>query len=255
MIKRSLIFILGIMLFCGITPEMSAQDNDYVMFETIVLTPDYKNLKTLSENMRNHNKKYHSEGVYNATVFNIASGPNSGKIIWHMGPIMFAHLDARPSDDGHGEDWTQNVLPYVTKIENGEYWREDDKLSNVNIEGFSVATHPILYVRYHEVEKGRGYSINGLFTQISNTVKAMPGDNPWGIYYNEFRQGDLGRHIATVGFMKNWAEMDSDQDFKATFLKVNGENSWQDFIDGMAATFSNSWDEIWTYDPKLSGDD
>ncbi len=81
----------------------------------------------------------------------------------------------------------------------------------------------------------------------------MDGDNPWGIYYNEFRQGDLGRHIATVVPLENWAELDDDGNFKKTFLKVHGENSWEPFLENMNDTFSNSWDEIRSFNANLSG--
>ena len=82
----------------------------------------------------------------------------------------------------------------------------------------------------------------------------MDGDNPWGLYYNEFRQGyKIGRHMAAVRFMKNWAEYDKEDNFKEHFLKVNGEDSWNAFDKGMTETFSNSWDEIQEYNATLSG--
>ncbi len=98
------------------------------------------------------------------------------------------------------------------------------------------------------------YSIDHLLTQVSETIKAMPGENPWGVYDNQFRQGyTTGRHIATVSFLKNWAELDDDNKFKETFLKVHGDNSWEAFINGLDDSFSNTWDEIWEYNKQLSG--
>lgn len=81
----------------------------------------------------------------------------------------------------------------------------------------------------------------------------MEGENPWGVYWNEFRQGDLGRHVASVGFLKNWAEMDDDNNFKETFEKVHGKSKWQAFLDLGDRTFSNSWDEVWSYNKHMSG--
>jgi hypothetical protein len=81
----------------------------------------------------------------------------------------------------------------------------------------------------------------------------MSGDNPWGVYENLFRQGDFGRHFATVGFSKKRAEYDDDPKFKAAYLKTHGENSWGAFIRDTNQIFDNSWDEIWTYDKSLSG--
>ncbi len=231
------------------------EDKSYAMWEAIVITPDYTKLKVLGENMRKHNQKYHKEGPYKSTVFNINTGPNAGKIVWQMGPMMFAHNDSRPAEGGHDDDWRDNVMPYIKKFNTIEYWRADEKLNNTDMLDGDISKYPILYIRYHEVARGHGYSVNGLLEQISKTVKAMEGVNPWGVYDNQFRQGfDIGRHLATVSFLKNWAKLDEDNKFKETFLKVHGENSWDAFIDGMNDSFKNSWDEIWVYNKNLSGD-
>ena len=107
-------------------------------------------------------------------------------------------------------------------------------------------------MRYDDISDD-AHIINTVFEKISKAVKGMEGDNPWGLYYNMFRQGDLGRHIATVSFFKNWTEFDEDRNFKEAFLKANGENSWQNFQNQLDATFTNSWDEIWQYNKHMSG--
>ena len=81
---------------------MAQEENSTRMFENILITPDNENLKTLSENLRKHNQTYHAPGTdHAAVVFNIANGPNAGKLIWSMGPITFAHLDSRPAAGGY----------------------------------------------------------------------------------------------------------------------------------------------------------
>jgi len=242
----------AILLGAVITVNSQEKEKD-VIWESITITPDNTKLKILSENMRKHNQKYHNDGVYKSQVFNIITGPNIGKIVWEMGPLTFSHLDGRPSDGDHDDDWRDNIMPYVKKMTHGEYWRQNTKLSNVSMLTGDF-THPLLYVRYFEVEKGQGHNMNGLFKKISKTVKALEGENPWGLYYNLFRQGDrIGRHVATVSFYKNWAHFDKDEPFKKTFLKEHGENSWEGFVKGMENTFSNSWDEMWMYNKNLSG--
>jgi len=255
MTKKSISLLMIFAIAFGAMTTVNAQNNSsYSMWESITLSPDNTKLKELAEGMHKHNKKYHQNGPYKAVVYNITTGPNIGKIIWEMGPLKYSDLDGRPSEGGHDEDWRDNVMPYIKKMSNGEYWKQDDKLSNVAMMDPNKVTHPLLYIRYHEVIKDKGYSINNLLKKISETVKAMDGVNPWGIYYNEFQQGyKIGRHIASVTFLKNWAELDDDTKFKETFIKVHGEKSWNPFLDGMRDTFSNSWDEIWEYNAKLSG--
>ena len=252
--KTITILMIFLMAFGTLSTVKAQDDSSYAMWENVTLTPDNTKLKALGEAMSKHNKTYHQEGPYKANVYNIVTGPNIGKIVWQMGPLNYSHLDGRPSKGGHDEDWRDNVMTHVKKMTNGEYWKQDDKLSNTGMLDPEKMTHPILYIRYFEVAKGHGYSIDNLLKQMSETVKAMDGENPWGVYDNEFRQGfEIGRHLAWVSFSKNWAEFDEPPTFKKTFLKVHGENSWDGFIRGLEDSFSNSWDEVWEYNAKLSG--
>jgi hypothetical protein len=147
-------------------------------------------------------------------------------------------------------------MPYIKTLNSVEYWRKNDKLSLEVSNDPNKVTRPILYIRYLEVADGQGYNINRLLKQISETIKAMEGENSWAVYYNEGRQGNrIGRHLATVSSFKNWTEFDKDGKFKETFIKIHGKNSWQPFIKGINATFSNSWDEIWRFNSSLSGHD
>lgn len=255
MIKKSIKIAMAFALAIFALINVKAQEKkSYTMWESITITPDNTKLKALGEALRKHNQQYHKSGPYKAYVYNIVTGPNANKIVWEMGPLMYSDLDGRPSKGGHDDDWRDHVMPYVKKLESVEYWKRNDKLSNVKSLDPNKVSHSILYIRYHEVADGQGYNINRLLKQISETVKAMDGDNPWGVYYNEGWQGNrIGRHLATVSFLKKWSEMDEDGKFKETFLKVHGKNSWLPFIKSMESTFSNGWDEIWKFNPELSG--
>ncbi len=252
--KNFIALIIGSLLIMGYSPSVTAQDDaDEPMWEAIMITPDNTKLKVLGENMRKHNQQYHSEGPYQATVYTISTGPNVGNMVWMMGPLKFTHLDSRPSDGGHDEDWRDNIMPYVKKLSNGEYWQGDNKLSNTSMMTGDPSVYPIVFVRYWEINLDHGHNLNNILKMVSETIKAMEGENPWGVYYNMFRQGDIGRHVATVSFSKNWAEYDEDPKFKSTFEKTHGEDSWDGFIRNMDLIFDNSWDEIWTYSAELSG--
>jgi hypothetical protein len=257
MIKKMKCLILTALLVFGASTFSIAQDDSssYSMWESIMLTPDNTKLKVLGDNMRAHNQKYHAKGsAHEAVVYNITTGPNSGKLLWEMGPITFSDLDARPAEGGHDEDWRDNIMPYIKKMNTAEYWKQMDDLSNVGTLDDDNSKYPILYVRYFEVARDHGYTIPHLLKQMSDAVKGMDGDNPWGLYDNQFRQGyDIGRHIAWVSFLKNWAEFDEDNNFKDAFLKANGDKSWDAYLKGLDDTFSNSWDEVWVYNKELSG--
>lgn len=246
---------LMLTILTAFTTTVNAQDSEtYNMWECILLTPDYTNLQTLSDNMRKHNAKYHAEGPYNANVYNIASGPNAGKMVWQMGPMMLKHNDERPSAGGHDDDWNSNVMPYIKEMHTIEYWTQDDEKSNVAMLTGPEVKYPILFVRYFEIDDDNGFMMNSHFDEISKTFKALEGENPWGLYYNDFLQGDLGRHVAAVSFHKTWAEMDEDRKFRETHAKLFGENAWNAFMDRGDAVFTNRWDEIWVYNKEMSGD-
>jgi hypothetical protein len=255
MIKKPILLMCMVAITFGSMLTVKAQDDskDYKMWEDTMLTPDNAKLKVLQENMRKHNAAYHKAGPYKATVYNIVSGPNSGNIIWEMGPMMYKHNDTRPGEGAHDADWRDNIMPYIKKVQTIEYWIADKKLNNTDmIENMSQ--YPISFIRYYEVADGPVPGVNTFFERISKTVKALDGVNPWGVYYNEFRQGDLGRHIATFSFSPNWADFDRDVNWVETFNKINGENSWQNQQDLYDVTFTNTWDEIWVYNAQMSGD-
>jgi len=251
---KSLLLMVAIVFGTMITANAQDDDKSYEMWEDIMLTPDNTKLKVLAENMRKHNQTYHKAGPHKATVYNIATGPNAGKIIWEMGSLTYSDLDTRPSVGGHDEDWRDNIDPYIKKTNTVEYWKANKKLNNTDMLDGDNSKYPILFVRYYEVVDGPTPGLAYFFERMSNTVKALEGVNPWGLYYNEFRQGDLGRHIATFDFSPNWADYDRDVNWVETFKKVNGEGSWESQQDIYRMTFKNTWDEIWVYNKKMSGD-
>ncbi len=247
--------ILTFTLFLGGLIIAQAQESEQApIWESIMLVPDNTKLKVLGENIRKHNIKYHKEGAFKSTVYNIVTGPHSGKLVWMMGPLQYSDLDKRPAAGGHDEDWRDNIMPYVKRIEQGEYWKDMVKWSNTDMLPNDASAHPILYVRYWEVNGEHGFGVDLHLDMASATIKAMPGNNPWGVYDNEFRQGKIGRHLATVSFIKNWTDFGTSWPFRETFDKVHGADRWDPYVRNRNATFTDWWDEVWVYDKALSGD-
>jgi hypothetical protein len=257
MIKKCNSLLMMVAIVFGTVFTMNAQEeaSSYEMWEDIMLTPDNTKLKVLEDNMRKHNQTYHNAGPHKSTVYNITTGPNTGKIVWEMGALTYPDLDTRPSAGGHDEDWRDNIMPYIKKMNTAEYWKSNKELNNTDMLDGDNSKYPILFVRYHEIADGIARSsINKYFERISKTVKALDGVNPWGVYYNEFQQGDLGRHITTFSFSPNWADFDRDVNWADTFKKENGEFSQFDQNTLRNSIFTNRWDEIWVYNKHMSGD-
>lgn len=245
------LFLFACLLF---SVSLFAQDaaeeaSDRMLLETIILTPDLEKLPQLMENLAAHNKKYHPAGTpYQATVFNITTGPNTGKIVWMMGPHNWSDLDSRPAADGHDEDWVNNVVALLDDVSHAEYWKVQPKLSKNSGE-----TYPMYYVRYHNFSKTDGYRAWDEIKKIAGTMAEMDEVKHWMVYDNMMRQGNAGRHLAMVSGMSSWAEMDDDWPFADTFEELYSRGERMNMAREMMEATTDSWDEIWTVNLKASG--
>jgi hypothetical protein len=248
---KHLLFGIFVMLCTGLFAQTENTDEG-IIFETIILTPDYEEIATLAANLEAHNKEFHTAGTpYEAYVYNITTGPNSGKMVWMMGPFSkWADLDNRPGGEAHDENWMTTVVPYLENMEHGEYWKRDNEMSKAP----TGKQYPLMFIRYHSISKAEGYRFGPLLEKISSVMKAMDEAESWAVYDNLLRQGyDTGRHVAMIGGMNNWAEMDEDWPFMDKFKEMYGDAAWNAFVSDMEVVTTNSWDEIWSYNAKLSG--
>lgn len=242
-------YLILFIFFCG---HIFSQDN-YVQFETVILTPDLSKIEELRENMRAHNAKYHVDLPFRTGVWQIVTGPNTGKIVWVMGPCTFAQLDERPSDDGHEEDWRKNISPLLKNTEHAEYWRQMPE-TVVNPADADDTTSPLLYLRYYSVNPGQGFSVDRLFGQLVEAVRQTEMTDSWSIYVNRFVQGvKNGRHYVSVRAMEKWADLDEDINFASVFNKIHGQEAHRTWVTETRQVFSNQWEEIWTFDAYMSG--
>jgi hypothetical protein len=252
MFKKIILFIAVTAIFCT-SATVHAQDDQRKIYEYIMLSPVTSQLKTLQDNMRKHNQKYHSSGPYTAYVFNIATGKDAGKIVWQMGPIQLSDLDARPSDNGHDEDWRDNIMPYVRYQTDAEYWNTDANLSLFKDMSTESVSHPLLAVRFYNVHRGKRNQVDNIFKNRSAALEGLDNAAPWGLFYNMFQQGEQGRHIASVRYFKNWTDYAEPRNFMESYEEVHGNGSWANLMDLMQDAFSDSWDVFFQYDAYMSG--
>jgi len=165
-----------------------------------------------------------------------------------MGPHNWSDLDNRPSADGHDEDWVNNVVALLEDVSHAEYWKMDLELSK-NPGG----QYPMYYIRYHNFSNTEGYRAWDEIRKIAATMKAMDEVNSWTVYDNQFRQGNAGRHIAMVSGMNSWADLDNNRPFGKTFDELYSNRQRFNMMREMEDATTDSWDEIWTVNPKASG--
>ncbi len=206
--------------------QINAQDDmDYVMYSTIELTPKDGHYMELMEGLKAHNAKYHSEGWESVNVWNIVSGPRSGKLNWVMGPHTWTHLDKAMEDD-HLKDWLKHVSAHAEMGEWG-YWRLNSDLSYMP-ENFQTK---LMFIRFFDIESQKGDNAEHLFSTIISTYKENKMDMGLQVFQNVADAGD-GKEWAVIWYHDSYASMDKDRNFRDKYEKKYGDDSWAEFFEG-----------------------
>jgi len=219
------------------------------MYETIYLTPKLDKISELNTNLSAHNKKFHGEGEYYAYVLSVLTGNHTGDYVWVMGPGNFARLDSRPAEnDGHDNDWNNNIMPLLSKMSQAEYWVRDSEqfYSSENTSGNKGR------VRFYKVKTGKNQKFAEMFAKIVDVYKSKGFDRSVSLYWNSFPTA-YGRNAATVSGIPSWAIYDEPGTFVADFESVHGEGTWEPWITEWRGLYDWMGNEIRETLPALSG--
>lgn len=246
---KNLLILFSLTLLIPFTLLAQDEEPETMMWELVTLHADQANMEALTEAMGEHNRTFHSEGAYSASVYAISSGPNVGKLVYVMGPMSsYGDLDNRPSGSDHDDHWNDVVMPHLDGVETVEYWTADSEISN-HVEG----DYSMMMMRVGEINQEYSFLRNTALNMISETVKAMDGENPWYMYWNQFQQGNIGRHFMMQWPMDSFAEMDENPDFRSTFEEIHGKPAWDDWLQMMDRFIADTYDEIWVEIPEMGG--
>jgi len=224
--------LIMVVLILFLAPVLFAQNTDYEMWETMYMTPKMDQLSKLAEGLKQHLTKYHQEAPNSASVWRVTTGPHAGKLSWIAGPMTFTDMDKEMTGD-HGEDWVNNIAPYLHGTEQGEFWVENKEYRNVP-EADVVRNK--LQVTYLDFKRGQGERFGALLKQISATNKEIAGSGTWQVFSRRFWNND-GRDMAWTSLFANWSSYDEEDVFVDTFKKIHGgDASWD--------TFLKEWNEI-----------
>ncbi len=241
---RRLIFAL---LLCPLF--LTAQDAEYLIFESTMLTPASDKVMQFEFAVAAHNKKFHPEGPYGCRVYYVASGVNAGKYMWNMGPTKWSALDARPDDPSHSQDWLGNVQPNLLPEGPNTYWRFDAELSRFPVD-FNISK---LLVWQVNITRDGGEKMSTLLKQVNDVYKAKFPNDSYGIYYNELASSSQGNDMAIVWFFDKYSWMSKDDHFNERFEEVHGAGSWKTFIADWTSVTEGIEREVWEYREDLSG--
>lgn len=236
-----LIAIFGLAIF-------GWSQSDYTMYKTVYIQPEYEEMEAFGEALAGHNKKYHSEGSGSAWVWSVMSGPNTGKIIYVVGPTTFTQMDSWDMSDEHGQHWREEVMPYVEELCHGEFWRMSDDLS-YNPENAVGGKEVLTFFNIRDFEE---YRFKEILKKVKAVYEAKEYPQFFQVYNNQF-WNDEGRDVMIAGNFENWAFFDRERTFMKDFEEVHGEGSWTNFMEEFRDVVESAYDEIIIYVPELSG--
>lgn len=217
--KHTILTLLISLIFVG----FAGAQGTYTMFETNYITPKEGMGNALHDGLIAHNKKFHAAAPYEAWVSFVAVGKNEGDFVWGMGPTTFTALDSRPDDAAHNQDWAVNVLPFVEKSSNTEYWKKKEELSYTPA---GEADLKLQHIRFWSIKPGKYEDFMGVLKNVVEVFKTNKYPDSWGIYVNQFETNN-GRDVAAVSNIANWASFDTDDTWVADYEKLYGKGSWK----------------------------
>ena len=240
--KKLLLFIaIAICLPFLITAQSS---DDYVMFQTIKLTPKSGQSTKVMEGLKEHNDTYHTEGHTAVSVWQINSGEDAGSLSWIMGPLKWSDLD-KADDPEHIPHWMEKVDPYVEMGE-WQYWRLEDDMSYAP-EGFQPKVH---FVRFFTIEARKRDEAKELFKTFFKIYRENNFDMGLHVFSNEV-PGEDEPQWAILWAYDNYASMDKNRKFWDLYEKSEGIDR-REFFERWDKTTNFEGAQLTSLIPELS---
>lgn len=228
---------------------MAQESQPAPMFMNVMLTAHSAKISEFEAGLAAHNKKYHAEGASSVSVFWVASGKNSGKYIWSMGPTSWAAMDeANNPDPDHSADWNANVAPYAKATMETTFWKNDLKHSNFN-KDFQLKNLSIFML---DMKRFKQQQFMSVLDKVHEVFKAKDPDHQWGVYFNELNNMD-GQDMVWVDFFDKSAWMGRDDKFPQWFEEVHGPGTFMSFLTDFENSTNGDNQELWVFRGDLSG--
>lgn len=239
---KNLLFVFVLL----ISVQLGAQEDDgYVMFQTILLTPKDGAGQDLRAGIKAHNDKFHQEGAQAVNVWQISSGPNFGSLLWVKGPLTWTDMDTPLEADGHMDDWRANVTPHAD-LEAMEYWRILDDMSYMP-DGFAPK---MIQVRYFDIQQQKGNNARHLASTHLKLYQEKNMDMGLQVFSNQANAGD-GRDWAMIWYHDSWASLDKDRNYWDTYEEMFGIDR-REYFEGWNEATDYKGMEMMVLVPELS---
>ena len=221
------------------------------VFMNVMLTPHPAKITEFEAGLAAHNKKFHTEGPSMVRVFWIASGKNSGKYIWSMGPTSWAAFDeVNNPDSAHMTDWNTNVAPYAEATMETTYWKGSAKHSNFTTD-FELKNLGVFYL---DMKRLKEPMFMAVMDKVTKVFKEKEAEEQWGVYFNELHTPEH-QDMAWINFFDSMAWMGKENKFPQWYEEVHGEGTFMDFMKEFEESTNGNYTELWMFRGDLSGAD
>tara|TARA_R110002012_G_scaffold54189_7_gene138991 strand:+ start:3230 stop:3991 length:762 start_codon:yes stop_codon:yes gene_type:complete len=229
---------------------MVAQENqEAAIFMNVLMTPQPDKIEAFEAGVAAHNKKYHAEGTQQVGVYWVASGKDSGKYVWSLGPTSWSSMDETNSySDDHTKDWNNNVAANALVEMETTYWKGDPSHSNFT-KDFELKNLAIFML---DIKRFKGQEFNALLDKVQQVFMTKDSEQQWGSYYNELTNKD-GADFVWIDFFEKSSWMGQEDKFPQWFEEVHGAGSFATFLKDFEAVTDGDMQELWVFREDLSG--
>lgn len=231
----------------GLALVASSQD-DYTMFRTMYLTPDYERMEDLGKEISDYTATYRNQGPAQMSVWVVYTGPHTGDWLLTMGPSTFTQMDDIEYSEEQRDHWVFKVLPNVETLSEGEFWRKDADHS-FEKEDMFTGREILSFFGLRDFEE---YRFKEMLKQVKEVYEEKGYERYYSVYYPQF-QACTKRDVVIVGQFEKWADFDKDNNFKSDYEEVHGEGSWSKFMREYQDVVESNYDELIMFVPELSG--
>ncbi|THD68000.1 hypothetical protein E7Z59_10155 [Robertkochia marina] len=222
-----------------------------VVFDQIMLTPQPEKVVDFHKAVAEHNKQFHAEAPMQVAVYQVMTGPNTGKYIWNLGPCTWEQMDGRPMDAAHDNHWDNNVTPTITTESSATYWKYHPEYSSMNSD-FSLN---MLGITFWDLKRGMGNfeKVTGIIEKFVKLYRETWPEDQFAIYSNLMGSTGEGRDMAIVGFLDNYGDLAIEHpDLPEKYNAMYGEGSFETDMNLWLEIVQAESNEMWRFMPDLS---
>jgi hypothetical protein len=230
---------------------MAQESQPDPIFMNVMLTPHSDKIKEFEMGMAEHNKKFHTEEGKTVSVFWVASGKNSGKYVWSLGPTTWEAMDeAANPDAAHTDHWNTSVAPYADAVMETSYWKGDMAHSNFT-KDFTLKNMSIFTL---DMKRFKQMEFMAVLDKVTKVFKAKDSEQQWGVYWNTLPNME-GQDMVWINFFDSMSWMGQDDKFPQWYEEVHGQGSFIEFLKEFEAATDGDYQELWMFRSDLSGAD